>query len=138
VPLLLAVERGATEIVVLAVVPTQLPFKRAFRGMTDTVLRLADVMWRTLGNVGYVTTRIDPDGTYRGVPVTVVHPTEQLSGFSLPGVFSTSRSRSRRLFTAGYRDAKRQLARRRRAHRRPEPDAPDALEVEPAFRHEVA
>ena len=138
VPLLQAVEMGATEIFVLAVVPTALPFRRSFRGLPDFLLRLADVMWRTLGNVGYLTTRIEDDGTYRGVPVTVIHPTEELSGFNPLTLFSTSPARSRRLITAGYRDAKRELARLRRSRRRGTGENRAELEVEPAFRHEVA
>ncbi|HEY7600751.1 MAG TPA: patatin-like phospholipase family protein, partial [Candidatus Limnocylindrales bacterium] len=138
VPLLQAVEMGATEIYVLAVVATALPFRRSFRGLPDFLFRLTDVMWRTLGNVGYVTTRIDPDGTYRGVPVTVIHPTEELSGFNLLTLLSTSRARSRRLIVAGYRDAKRELTRLRRARSAAGAAHESGLEVEPAFRHEVA
>jgi predicted acylesterase/phospholipase RssA len=138
VPLLQAVEMGATEIVVLAVVPTQLPFRRSLRGVADYLGRVSDVMWRTLGNVGYLTTRIDSDGTYRGVPVLVVHPTEELAGFSVSGIFSTTRAKSRRLITAGHRDAKRELTRRRRTAAAPIPRVEDALEVEPAFRHGVS
>jgi hypothetical protein len=123
---------------VLAVVPTQLPFRRSLRGVADYMGRVSDVMWRTLGNVGYLTTRIDPDGTYRGVPVLVVHPTEELAGFSVSGIFSTTRARSRRLITAGHRDAKRELTRRRRAAAAPSPRGPETLEVEPAFRHGVS
>ncbi|MGI9590936.1 MAG: patatin-like phospholipase family protein [Myxococcota bacterium] len=137
VPLLQAVEMGATEIVVLAVVATALPFRGSFGGIMDYAARVSDVLWRTLGNVGYVTTRIEDDGTYRGVPVTVVHPTEELAGFSLPGVFSTSRARSQRLMTAGYRDAKRELMRARRSKEAAPGPAPPQLEVEPAFRHEI-
>jgi NTE family protein len=141
VPLLQAVEMGATEIYVLAVVATELPFRRGFRGFPDYVARLADVMWRTLANVGFVTTRIEPDGTYRGIPVTVIQPTEQHAGFRLWDLLSSSPARSKRLVTAGYRDAKRVL------HRK-QPDASQLVrkiagsqglpEVEPAFRHEVA
>ena len=40
VPLLQAVEMGATEIYVLAVVATALPFRRSFRGLPDFLLRL--------------------------------------------------------------------------------------------------
>ncbi len=83
VPLLQAVEMGATEIVVLAVVATALPFRRNLSGLSDYIARVSDVLWRTLGNVGFVTTRIEEDGTYRGVPVTVIHPTEEHSGFNL-------------------------------------------------------
>ena len=138
VPLLQAIEMGATEIYVLAVVPTALPFRRSFRGLPDLLMRLSDVMWRTIGNVGYLTTRIEDDGTYRGVPVTVIHPTEELSGFNPVTLFSTSRARSRRLITAGYRDAKREFARLERARRGRARKRGNLLEVEPAFRHEVA
>jgi predicted acylesterase/phospholipase RssA len=138
VPLLQAVEMGATEIYVLAVVATELPFQRGFRGFPDYIARLADVMWRTLANVGFVTTRIEPDGTYRGVPVTVIQPTEQYAGFRLWDLLSSSPAKSRRLITAGYRDAKRTLAARGRV-RRPGVELAEALsEVEPAFRHGVA
>jgi predicted acylesterase/phospholipase RssA len=138
VPLLQAVEMGATEIYVLAVIAPQLPFKRGFRNFADYLARLADVMWRTLGNVGYVTTRIDADGTYRGVPVTIVHPTEEYSGFSPLGLLSASPRRTRQLITAGYRDAKRELARRGRAQRKASAAGELPAEVEPAYLHEVA
>ena len=137
VPLLQAVEMGATEIYVLAVVATQLPFQRAFTSFPQYLGRLTDVLWRTLGNVGYVTTRIEADGTYRGVPVTVIQPTEQHAGFQPTALLSATPARSRRLITAGRRDAKRVLAAR---SRRRATAVPEALvpEVEPAFRHEVA
>jgi predicted acylesterase/phospholipase RssA len=138
VPLLQAVEMGATEIYVLSVVATALPFKRSFRGFPDYLVRLSDVMWRTLANVGYVTTRIDEDGTYRGVPVTVIQPTEELAGFNLLTLLTTTRSRSRRLIDSGYRDAKRELMRLRRLRRARRPTGGALMEVEPAFRHEVA
>ncbi len=133
VPILQAVEMGATEIYVLAVVATELPFKRSFRGFPDFLVRLGDVMWRTLANVGYVTTRIDADGTYRKVPVVVIQPTEQHAGFRMLGLLSTSPGRSQRLVTAGYRDAKREFARRRRRS-----TGGSLVHVEPAFRHGVA
>jgi NTE family protein len=161
VPILQAVEMGATEIYVLAVVATELPYQRRFRGFPDYAARLADVMWRTLANVGFVTTRIDADGRYRGVPVTVIQPTEQHAGFRLWDLLSSNPARARRLATAGYRDAKRALSLRERARRvasaaqaagraageadheargEVEPPAwagaPDA--ARPAFRHEVA
>jgi predicted acylesterase/phospholipase RssA len=138
VPLLQAVEMGATEIYVLAVVAPTLPFKRSFRGFPDYLLRLSDVLWRTLANVGYLTTRIEADGTYRGVPVTVIHPTEQHAGFNLLALLSSSPARSRLLMTAGYRDAKREWARRRRARTRRVGKDRALAEVEPAYRHEVA
>jgi predicted acylesterase/phospholipase RssA len=138
VPILQAVEMGATEIFVLAVIAPQLPFKRNFRGFPDYLARLTDVMWRTLGNVGYVTTRIESDGTYRGVPVTVIHPTEELAGFSVANLLRASPRRNRQLITAGYRDAKRELARRARARKRAAEPSSTPVEVAPAYRHEVA
>jgi predicted acylesterase/phospholipase RssA len=144
VPILQAVEMGATEIYVLAVVATDLPYQGRFANFPQFLVRLADVMWRTLANVGYVTTRIESDGTYRGIPVTVIQPTEQHAGFQIASLLSSTPARSRRLITAGYRDAKRALARRRpeaetKAGRK-RASAKDAAlsEVEPAFRHEVA
>ena len=140
VPLLQAIEMGATEIYVLAVVATALPFKRSFRGMPDLLMRLTDVMWRTIGNIGFVTTRIEADGTYRGIPVTVIQPTEELAGFKPMALLSTSRPRTQKLISTGYRDTTRELARRERAqrNRKGEQNTQFQPEVEPAFRHEVA
>ena len=137
VPLLQAIEMGATEIYVLAVVATDLPYQRRFTSFPHYLGRLTDVLWRTLANVGFVTTRIDADGTYRGVPVTVIQPTEQHAGFQLGALLSSSPARSKRLITAGHRDAKRALTAKRRT---PRGEASHAVgpEVEPAFRHEVA
>lgn len=137
VPLLQAVEMGATEIYVLAVVATELPYQRRFTGFPQYLMRLADVLWRTLANVGYVTTRIEPDGTYRGVPVTIIQPSEQHAGFHIGSLLSSTPARSRRLVTAGYSDAKRALTARTRA-RQGRAVGGTPSEVEPAFRHEVA
>ena len=137
VPLLQAVEMGATEIYVLAVVATELPYQRRFGSFPQYLGRLTDVLWRTLANVGYVTTRIEPDGTYRGVPVTVIQPTEQHAGFRPTEFLSSKPARAKRLITAGYRDAKRTLTARERRPAQPTPISVGS-EVEPAFRHEVA
>ncbi len=143
VPLLQAVEMGATEIYVLSVVATTLPFVKNLRGLPSYAGRVADVMWRTIGNAGFVTTRIEPDGTYRGVPITVLNPTEELSGFNPLALLSTNLPRTRRLISMGHRDAKRELARQGRSRKHLAAAGPlaaedVALEVEPAFRHEVA
>lgn len=138
VPLLQAIEMGATEIYVLSVVATELPYQQQFRGFPNYLVRLADVMWRTLANVGYVTTRIDPDGTYHGVPVTVIQPSEQHAGFHMTSLLSSTPAKSRRLVTAGYSDAKRALTSRERPRRGEAARGAALSEVEPAFRHEVA
>lgn len=138
VPVLQAIEMGATEVYVLAVIASGLPYKPTFKTPFDYYGRLTDVLWRTIGNVGYVTTRIDRDGAYQGVPVTVLEPTERHAGFSPLSLFSWRAGRTQRLITAGYADARREVSRRRRraqARRVVEPEAPM---VEPAFRHEVA
>jgi len=138
VPLLQAVEMGATEIWVLALITTALPYKESFTGMTDYFGRLLDVLWTVLGNAGYSTTRIEPDGTYRGVPVTVIQPSEAYSGLDLMRLLSSSPERSRRLITNGYTDAKRELARLERLRERDQREAPKLEAPEPAFRNEVA
>lgn len=138
VPLAQAIEMGATEIFVLAVVSTALPFRRSFRSLPDFLGRVTDVLWRTIGNAGFVTTRIEDDGTYCGVPVTVIHPTEELAGFKPMSLLSTNSERSRRLINAGYRDASREIARLERARKSQSPPRVAQPEVEPAFRHEVA
>lgn len=138
VPVLQAIEMGASEVYVLAVIASALPYKKDFRTPLAYYGRLADVLWRTIGNVGYVTTRIDRDGSYQGVPVTVLQPTEQHAGFSPLSLFSWSAERTRRLITAGYSDAKRELSRRGRGAVAPAAPGTAAQAVEPAFRHEVA
>ena len=138
VPLLQAVEMGATEIWVLALITQALPHRDSFKGMTDYFGRLFDVLWTVLGNAGYSTTRIEPDGTYRGVPVTVIQPSEAYSGLDLMRLLSSTPARSRRLITAGYADAKREMARLERLRKRDRSPSVPLAAPEPAFRNEVA
>lgn len=138
VPLLQAVEMGATEIFVLALISTELPYKERFTGLSDYFGRLLDVLWTVLGNAGYSTTRIEDDGTYRGVPVTVIQPSEAYAGLDVVRLLSSNPERSRRLVTTGYADAKRELARLARLRERDQREAPVLAAPEPAFRNEVA
>jgi hypothetical protein len=85
-----------------------------------------------------VTTGIDREGTYQGVPVHVFQPTEQLSGFSPLSLLSWNARRTRRLITAGYADAKREMQRLRRRRARGAGADVTLPGVDPAFRHEVA
>jgi len=110
IPLEHALECGATEIYVLAPIASQLPYKPGFSGMLDYVSRLFDVLWRTIGNMGHLYARI-VDGTFHGVPVTVIEPGEELSGFNIFGLFNNTPRRAARLIAAGYRDAKRTMER---------------------------
>ncbi len=116
IPLEYAIEIGATEIYILAPIPTQLPFKGRFRSLVGLASRFIDVMWRTVGNMGYIYARME-HGRFHGVPVTIVEPGEEFSGFSALDVFNAYPSKNQRLIAAGYRDAKRVWAERARQHR---------------------
>jgi predicted acylesterase/phospholipase RssA len=113
IPLERAVQMGATEIWLLAPIASQLPYKGSFTSFVDFVQRLMDVMWRTIGNMGYLYALMQ-DGRFHGVPVTVIEPTEQWSGFGPLAVFQAYPAKNRMLMAHGYRDAKRVLAERRR------------------------
>ena len=88
--------------------------------MLDFAQRFTDVMWRTIGNMGYLYARME-NGRLHDVPVTVIEPGEQYSGFGPLHVFNAYPQKNRALMEAGYRDAKRALARAtaRRAPRAP-------------------
>lgn len=113
IPLEHALELGATEIYLLAPIASQLPYQARFGSLFSFAQRFVDVMWRTIGNMGYLYARLE-NGKLHGVPVTVIEPGEELSGFGPLHVFNAYPRKSRRLMEAGYRDAKRVLAVRRR------------------------
>jgi NTE family protein len=114
IPLERAIQMGATEIYLLAPIASQLPYKGGFSSFFDFLQRLSDVMWRTIGNMGYLYALMEDD-KFHGVPVTVIEPTEQWSGFGPLAVFQAHPTKNRTLMAHGYRDAKRVLAERRRA-----------------------
>jgi len=117
-PLDRAIDLGATEIYLLAPIASQLPYRGQFRTFYGFAQRFLDVMWRTIGNMGYLYARMD-DGRFHGVPVTVIEPGEQYSGFGPLAVFNAYPRKNRNLMAAGYRDAKRALATRQRRLRQP-------------------
>ena len=118
VPLDRALLLGATEIYILAPIASELPYKGSFGSLLgpflDFAQRFVDVMWRTIGNMGYLYALMD-DGRFHGVPVFVIEPTEQWSGFGPLTVFQAYPRKNQTLMAHGYRDAKRVLAERRRA-----------------------
>ena len=114
IPLERAIQMGATEIYLLAPIASQLPYKSGFSSFLDFLQRFMDVMWRTLGNMGYLYALMQDD-KFHGVPVTVIEPTEQWSGFGPLAVFQAHPTKNRTLMAHGYRDAKRVLAEQRRA-----------------------
>jgi predicted acylesterase/phospholipase RssA len=113
VPLDRAIDLGATEIYLLAPIASQLPYRSRFTSFAGFIQRFLDVMWRTIGNMGYLYARMD-EGRFHGVPVTVVEPGEQWSGFGPLAVFHAYPRKNQNLMDAGYRDAKRALALRKR------------------------
>jgi predicted acylesterase/phospholipase RssA len=113
IPLDHALGLAPTEIYLLAPIASQLPYQGRFGSMLDFVQRFVDVMWRTIGNMGYLYARLD-GGKLDGVAVTVIEPGEELSGFGPLHVFNAYPRKNRRLMEAGYRDAKRVLATQRR------------------------
>jgi len=113
VPLDRAIDLGATEIYLLAPIASQLPYRARFRTFAGFIQRFLDVMWRTIGNAGYLYARME-EGRFHGVPVTVVVPGEQYSGFGPLAIFNAYPRKNRNLMAAGYRDAKRALVVRKR------------------------
>jgi len=110
VPLGYAIELEATEIYVLAPVSSTLPYLPPVTGRVAYLRRLADVLFRTIGNVGRIHASLD-GGLFHGVPVTVIEPGEEFSGAGLRLLFHSSPEKAERLLAAGYRDAKRAVNR---------------------------
>jgi NTE family protein len=113
VPLDRAIDLGATEIYLLAPIASQLPYRARFRTFAGLLQRFVDVMWRTVGNAGYLYARME-EGRFHGIPVTVIEPGEQWSGFGPLAIFNAYPRKNQNLIAAGYRDAKRALAVRKR------------------------
>ncbi|HZR80267.1 MAG TPA: patatin-like phospholipase family protein [Candidatus Binatia bacterium] len=117
VPLDYALGLQPTEVYILAPITSELPYKRTFTSFVDFTSRVADVLWRTIGNMGYIYAPIS-EGKVGETPVTVIEPGEQWSGANPFMIFNAYPRKSQNLMEAGYRDAKRALAVRRRARER--------------------
>jgi predicted acylesterase/phospholipase RssA len=114
VPLEHALGLNPTEIYVLAPIASELPYRASFGSFFSFARRVVDVLWRTIGNMGYIYARME-DGKVNGVPITVFEPGVQWSGFGPLTIFQSYPEKSRNLMEAGYRDAKRVMAQRKRA-----------------------
>lgn len=112
-PLDRAIDLGATEIYLLAPIASQLPYVGRFTTSFGFLKRVMDVLFRTIGNAGYLHAPMD-QGRFHGVPVTVVEPGEEWSGVGPFALFHAHPRKSQSLMSAGYRDAKRAIAVRRR------------------------
>jgi predicted acylesterase/phospholipase RssA len=123
VPLDYALSLDPTEVYVLAPIASELPYRPAFRSFVDFAGRVADVLWRTIGNMGYIYAPI-VNGAIGDVPVTVISPGEQWSGANPLMIFNAYPRKSLILMDAGYRDAQLALAARRRTEERDAPSAP--------------
>ncbi len=126
IPMEQALKMHATEIYVLTVIAHELPYQKRFKSMADYAGRFLDVMWRTIGNVGYFYTPIE-DGKFQGVPVTLIQPGEDLAGLPMLDLFNVHPKKSRRLMELGYRDAKRMFSRGRAGTKRAAADAREAV-----------
>jgi predicted acylesterase/phospholipase RssA len=116
IPLERALQLGANEIYLLAPIASRLPYRGRFSTIVDYGQRIMDVLWRTIGNMGYLYALMD-EGRFHGVPVTVIEPGEEWSGFGPLAVFQAYPEKNRILMAHGYRDAKRALAERARRAR---------------------
>ena len=110
VPFEYALELEPGEIWLLAVIASRLPYQKDFSSVFGFAKRFLDVMWRTIGNMGYLYARME-NGRYHDVPVVIIEPGEEFSGFNPLDVFNAYPRKTRRLRDAGYRDAKRTWAR---------------------------
>ena len=117
VPLDYALSLKPTEIYVLAPISSELPYQASFSSFFDFASRVADVLWRTIGNMGYIYAPIE-DGRVNGIPITVIEPGVQWSGANPLMIFNAYPRKSRNLMDAGYRDAKRAFAIRKRERAR--------------------
>ena len=111
IPLERALALGATEIYLLAPITSQLSHQTHFGSMVALTRRFIDVMWRTIPNAGYLYASME-DGCFHGVPVTVIEPGEEWSGFGPFTIFSAHPRKNQALMAAGYRDAARIVASR--------------------------
>ena len=110
IPLEHALECGADEIYVLAPIASRLPYKARFNNLIDYTGRMLDVLWRTIGNMGHLYARIE-DGKFHGVPVTIIEPGEDLSGFNALGLFNNYPKKAKRMIALVYRAANLKMAR---------------------------
>ena len=81
----------------------------ALMGLSES--RVCQLHKRILSNLKrHLYARIE-DGKFHGVPVTIIEPSEELSGFSVFSILNSYPGKARRMIAAGYRDAKRALER---------------------------
>jgi predicted acylesterase/phospholipase RssA len=109
VPFEYAEEWGATDIYVLSVVPSKLPRVDSLRFIPQVAMRMYDIFWRTIGNSSVLEKKLDDDGRYHGIDVTVLEPSPETGMFDPLGMLNAHPGKSRKLLWQGYRDTERAL-----------------------------
>jgi NTE family protein len=109
VPFEYAEDWGATDIYVLSVVPSELPRADSLRFIPQVALRMYDIFWRTVGNSSVLEKKLDANGRYHGIDVTVLEPSPETGMFDPLGMLNAHPGKSRKLLWAGYRDTERAI-----------------------------
>jgi NTE family protein len=109
VPFEYAEEWGATDIYVLSVVPSKLPRTESLRFIPQVAMRMYDIFWRTIGNSSVLEKKLDDNGRYHGIDVTVLEPSPETGMFDPIGMLNAHPGKSRKLLWQGYRDTERAL-----------------------------
>ena len=109
VPFEYAEDWGATDIYVLSVVPSKLPRADSLRFIPQVAMRMYDIFWRTVGNSSVLEKKLDENGRYHGIDVTVIEPSPETGMFDPLGMLNAHPGKSRKLLWQGYRDAEKAL-----------------------------
>ena len=109
VPFEYAEDWGATDIYVLSVVPSQLPRADSLRFIPQVAMRMYDIFWRTIGNSSVLEKKLDANGRYHGIDVTVFEPSPETGMFDPLAMLNAHPGKSRKLLWQGYRDTERAL-----------------------------
>lgn len=111
VPFEYAEDWGADEVWILSVIPSRLPRAGSLRTIPHVALRMYDVFWRTFGNSSYLEKRLDDDGTYHGLRVTIVEPEPETGMFDPLAMLHAHPGKSKKLLWRGYLDTDQALGR---------------------------
>jgi hypothetical protein len=109
VPFEYAEEWGATDIYVLSVVPSKLPRAESLRFIPQVAMRMYDIFWRTIGNSSVLEKKLDANGRYHGIDVTILEPSPETGMFDPLGMLNAHPGKSRKLLWQGYRDTEKAL-----------------------------
>jgi hypothetical protein len=91
------------------VVPSRLPRTDSLRFIPQVAMRMYDIFWRTIGNSSVLEKKLDENGRYHGIDVTVLEPSPETGMFDPIGMLNAHPGKSRKLLWQGYRDTERAL-----------------------------